>query len=150
MDRLRYIAIGTVLSFALTTALTASAQQSGGPANPVASGEHQQQASTQAQIPSVEQQMKTFTEKLDLTGDQQAKIRPIVQHLHDVMMKAVQDPSLSHEQRVAMVKPEHIKAHEEFEQILTEDQKEKLQKYMQGPHPEMRMNLGGSESSRPQ
>lgn len=150
MERLRYVAMGTVLGVALTGALIAGAQQSGGPANAVASGEHQQTPSTQAQISSVAQMMKVFTEKLNLTADQEEKIRPIVKHLHDVMEKAVQDPSLSHEQRLAMVKPEHIKAHEEFEQILTEEQKERLEAYMQGPHPELQMKLGGARTAQPQ
>jgi predicted DNA-binding protein YlxM (UPF0122 family) len=140
-----------VLSLALTGALMAGAQQNDGPANAAASGEHRQVPSAQAQIPSVEQQMKVFTEKLDLTADQQAKLRPIVRHLHDVMMKAVQNPNLSHEERVAMVRPAHMKAHEEFQQILSEEQKEKLEAYMHGPHPEMQMKLGGSEySTQPQ
>lgn len=150
MERFRYVALGTVLSLALTGALAAGAQENGGPANAVASGEHQQAPSTQAQISSVEQQMRVFTEKLDLTADQQAKIRPIVQRLHDQMMKVAHDPSLSHEERVDRIQPEHMKAHEEFEQILTDEQKEKLQAYMQGPHPELQMNLGGAPSSQPQ
>lgn len=150
MERLRYVAMGTALGFALTGALIAGAQQSGGPANAAASEEHQQAPSTQAQISSVAQMMKVFTEKLDLTADQQAKIRPIVKHLHDVMEKAVQDPSLSHEQRVALVRPEHMKAHEEFEQVLTEEQKQKLEAYMHGPHPELQMNLGGARTAHPQ
>lgn len=151
MERFRYVAIGTALSFALMGTLAASAQQStGGPANAVANGEHRQAAATQPHVPSVEQQMKVLTEKLDLTADQQAQLRPILQHMHDVVEKAVNDPTLSHEQREAVVRPEHIKAHTEAMQILNEDQKEKLAEYMQGPHPEMQTNLGGTRSTQPQ
>lgn len=150
MERLRLVAMGTVLSFALTGTLTATAQASSGPANGVANGEHQSAAATQPHVPSVDQQMKVLTEKLNLTADQQEKLRPILQRMHSVVDKAVHDPSLSHEQREAVVRPEHIKAHDEAMQILNEDQKQKLAEYMQGPHPEMRMDLGGVRSTQTQ
>jgi hypothetical protein len=148
MERLRYFAMGTVV----VVALTASGQQSG-PANEsraAASAEHQQATTTQAWVPSVEQQMKVLTDKLDLSADQRAKIRPILQRLHDFTEKVVQDPSLSHEARLAKVRPERYKAHDDIGALLNDDQKQKLEEYLKGPHPEMHGNLGGSESSQPQ
>lgn len=147
MERLRYLATGTVVA----VALAAGAQQSAVPnaSSAPASGE-QQQSSTQADVSSVEQQMKVFTKKLNLSAEQQAKLRPIVQRLYDATMKVVQDPSLSHEERMERVRPEHLKAHEEMQQILTDEQKEKLQAYMQGPHPELHWNLGGVRSTQAQ
>jgi Spy/CpxP family protein refolding chaperone len=143
MERLRYVALGTVLAVALAGGLAAGAQQSA-PASDSGA------ASTQAHVPSVDQQMKVLTEKLNLTADQQEKLRPILQRMHEVVERAVNDPSLSHEQREDMVRPEHTKAHEQAMQILNEDQKQKLAAYMQGPHPEMRMDLGGVRSTQAQ
>jgi hypothetical protein len=57
-------------------------------------------------VPTVEVQLKVLIEKLDLTGDQQARIRPILQELHDATEKIVQDKSLAREERLAEVRPQ--------------------------------------------
>jgi hypothetical protein len=46
-------------------------------------------------VPTVEVHLKLLTEKLALTADQQTKIKPILQELHDATLKAVQDESMS-------------------------------------------------------
>jgi Spy/CpxP family protein refolding chaperone len=91
-----------------------------------------------------------LTGKLDLTGDQQARIKPILQELHDGTLKLVQDKSLSREERLARVKPQRYKADKQMREILSDDQKKKLDKYEQGPHPEMHGNLSGAASPPPQ
>ncbi len=142
MNRFHSLAIGTILIFALT----APAQQAATAPGAADKNEHAQ-PDTQDGVPTVEEQLKVLTIKLDLTADQQARIRPILQELHDATLKIVQDQSLSHEERLARVRPQRYKAHDQIREILNDDQNKKLDQYMQGPHPEMHGNLTGATSS---
>jgi hypothetical protein len=94
-------------------------------------------------VPTVEVQLKVLTEKLDLTGDQQARITPILQELHDSTQKIVQDKSLSREERLGKVRPQRYKANKQIREILNDDQKKKLDQYLQGPHSEVHGDLHG-------
>ena len=141
MNRLRYLAFASML----IVALTAPAQQTA-PAPSTGKDEHSQR-SAQADVPTVEQQLKVLTEKLDLTGDQQARITPILQELHDATQKIVEDKSLSREERLAKVRPQRYKADKQIREILSDDQKKKLDQYLKGPHPEMHGSLSGTTSS---
>jgi len=144
MNRLRTLAIG----IALIAALVAPAQQAASGPAVNDSGEHGQRVA-QGDMPSVEQQLKGLTEKLDLTGDQQAKMTPILKELHDATLKIVQDTSLSNEDRLAMVRPFRYKARDQMIAILNDVQKKKLDEYLAGPHSEMHGSLTGKASSQP-
>ena len=131
MNRFRLLAIGTTLMLALTTA----AQQA-----PTSSDAH---GGSGGGVPTVQEQLKVLTEKLDLTGDQQAKITPILRELNGATQKLVQDKSLSREERLAKVRPRRYKADKQIREFLSDDQKKKLDQYLQEPHPEMHGNLSG-------
>jgi len=130
MNRIRSFAIGTVLLFALTTV----AQQTTTSTSDSAKGE----------VATVEKQLKVLTEKLYLTGNQQAKIKPILQHLHDATVKYMADKSLSHEERLDKVRPLFYEADQKIRAVLNEDQKKKLDQFEKEPHPEMHGNLNGA------
>lgn len=134
MSRIRLFAIGMMLMFALATA----AQQA------KTSGD------AQGGVPTAQDQLKVLTEKLNLTGDQQARITTILEELHDTTQKIMEDKSLSREERLAKVRPHRYKAHEEIREILNDEQKEKLDRYLQGPHPEMHGKLSGATPAAPQ
>ena len=104
MNRFRYLAITMLIA-----ALTALAQQTSAGPGGTAKDEHGQRAA-QGDVPTVEQQLKVLTEKLDLSGSQQARITPILQELHDAQQKIVEDKSLSREERLAKVRPQRYKA----------------------------------------
>ncbi|MGD0912120.1 MAG: hypothetical protein ABR928_09495 [Terracidiphilus sp.] len=142
MNRFQSLALGTILIFALNV----SAQQTTtapGSANMGGQG----QPSTQDDLPSADDQLKILTIKLDLTDDQQAKIKPILQDLHDATVKISKDGSLSREDRLAGVRPLRYKAHGQIQAVLNDEQKKKLEQYMQGPHADMHGNLSGATSS---
>jgi Spy/CpxP family protein refolding chaperone len=135
----RLLAIGTMS----IVALTAPAQQTAtGPAG--TDKEEHGQRGAQDGVPTVETQLKVLTEKLDLTGDQQAKVKAILQELHDATLKLVRDKSLSREERLAKVRPQRYKADKQIREILSGDQKKKLDQYLRGPHSEMHGNLSGA------
>ena len=142
MNRFHSFAFGAILIFALNmpaqqTATAHGSTNKGG----------QGQPAMQDDLPSADDQLKVLTIKLDLTDDQQAKIKPILRDLHDATMKISQDQSLSREDRLAGVRPLRYKAHDQISAILNDEQKKKLERYMQGPHPEMHGNLSGATSS---
>jgi len=99
---------------------------------------------TQDSLPTVEEQLKVLNEKLDLNAGQQAKIKPILQHLHDATVNAMQDQNLSREERLAKVRPQRQMADKKMREVLSDEQKKKLDQYEQGPHQEMHGTLSGT------
>jgi Spy/CpxP family protein refolding chaperone len=130
--------------FAVTTVAQQTTTRPGGTAKGVSGDAHG------GGVPTVETHLKVLTETLDLTGDQQARITPILRALHDATQKIVQDKSLSRDERLAKVRPQRYKANEQIREILSDDQKKKHDQYLQGPHSEMHGNLSGATSSPPQ
>ena len=142
MNRFHSLAIGTIFIFTLAAPAQPTATA------PVSAGEGRQgQPAMQDEVPTADDQLKILTVKLDLTADQQAKVKPILQELHDATLKVVQDQSLSNEERLEKVRPQRFKAHDQIREILNDDQKKKLDEYLQGPHPEMHGKLKGTTTS---
>jgi hypothetical protein len=129
MNRIRLLALGSILLLALTT----SAQQT--------------QTSTTGLdkygVPTVEAQMKLLTGRLHLTPGQQVKMKPILQDLRDATLKIVQDKSSSYDEQLANVRPWRYNTDKRMREILNDVQKKELDQVEQEPHPEMHGNLGG-------
>jgi Spy/CpxP family protein refolding chaperone len=123
MNHIRLLATGIVLMFAMTVA-----------AQTAPSGAEQNQSSGPIMSP-VERHLKVLSEKLDLTSDQQDGVRPILQEMHDSMHKADQDSSLSNDQRMDQLKTARMKADKQIREVLSDDQKKKLDQLEQGMHP---------------
>jgi protein CpxP len=137
MNRIRLLTIGGVLLFAPAMLAQQTAQPGGS-----------SKVGTQdLDLPKVEEQLKVLTQKLDLTVDQKPKVKAILQELHDATQKLVQDEAMSNEQLLDKVRPLRLKADKQLREILSDDQKKKLDQYLQGPHPEMHGNLHGTTSS---
>jgi len=115
MNRFRLLAITSVL----TVAAAVFAQQP----STATSGQHEHGATATSKV---EAHLQALSEKLDLTSDQQEKIRPILQRLFDGQQKLMQDTSLSDEQRHEQMKALHEKADKDARQFLNDDQKKKL------------------------
>lgn len=141
MNYFRYIAIGSLL---IVTS-TAPAQETSSGAGGANKGEHVQRTA-QNHMATVEEQLNVLTGKLDLTAEQRAKIRPVLQRMHDGTERLVRDKSLSQEERMAKATALHYQADKEIREVLSEDQKKKLDEYEQGPHPEMHGGISGAAS----
>jgi Spy/CpxP family protein refolding chaperone len=111
-----FLAMGTILMFALTVVAQQSTTKPGDG------------------VPTVEKHLKVLSEKLDLTGDQQAKIKPILREMHDGTQKLVQDESMTREERQDKVRACREKADKKIREILNDDQKKKLDQLEQEPH----------------
>ena len=137
MNRFRLLAIGTTLLFAL--AATAQQPATSASTKGVSAGDH-------SGVPTAEGQLTFLAAKLDLTGDQQEKIKPILQELHDVTVKLVQDETMSREERQSKVRDSRYTADKKIRSVLNDDQKRKLDQIEQEPHPELHGNVSGAKN----
>jgi Spy/CpxP family protein refolding chaperone len=101
-------------------------------------------AAEHAGVPTAEGQLTFLSAKLDLTGDQQEKIKPILQELHDTTVKLVQDQNISREERLSKVRDSRYAADKKIRTLLNDDQKKKLDEVEQGPHPELHGDIKGN------
>jgi len=134
MNRIRALAIGSMLLIP-SAMLGQQTTPTGGPAKGAAQG---------VVLPDAGDQLKVLTQKLDLSIDQQPKVKTILQKLHDASVKLLQDESASREELLSKVRPLRMNADKKIREILTDDQKKKLDQYLQGPHSEMHGNLSGA------
>jgi Spy/CpxP family protein refolding chaperone len=119
MNRIRLVAVGSMLMLAMGLVAQQSTGKPDGPDSGAA---------------GVEQHLKMLSEKLDLSSEQQAKARPILQEMHDAHQKIAQDTSLSPEQRREKMRPSFSKADKKMREILTDEQKKKLDQMEQDAH----------------
>jgi Spy/CpxP family protein refolding chaperone len=117
MNRFRSLAL--VMFMLLLISLLASAQQN-------ASSSQSDARAQQNQASPVDQHMQALTERLDLTADQQAKLRPIVQKMFDDRQKLEEDKSLSDAERHQKMRVMHENATNQAKQFLSDEQKKKL------------------------
>jgi hypothetical protein len=117
----------------LIVAFTVSAQ-TGPTAAPAPDKQEHSSASTQSGLPPAEQHLRVLSEKLDLTADQQAKLRPILQQMFDERQKVMQDDSLSTEARQQKESAALDKADKQARNFLNDDQKQKLDALERQPH----------------
>ncbi len=130
MNHFRLPAIGMTLVITLAS----PAQQTG--SGDTDKNRHGQSVE-QGDMPIIERQLKLLTDKLALTGNQQARVKPILQELHDATQKLEQNKSLSPEERLAKIRPRRYEADKQIREILSDDQKKKLDEFEQESHPEM-------------
>ncbi len=132
MNRIRLFVIGSMLMFAPVMLAQQAATEPGRPLKG---------AVLAADLPDVGNQLKTLTEKLNLTADQQPKVKTILQELHDATQRIMQDKTVSRDQLLNKVRPLRMNANGKIREILSDEQKKKLDQYLQGPHPDMHGTL---------
>jgi Spy/CpxP family protein refolding chaperone len=132
MNHIRSLAIGSILIFAPVMLAQQTATEPGRPL---------EGAVLASDLPDIGNQLKVLTEKLDLTADQQPRIKAIIQELHDATQKIMQDKTISRDQLLIKVRPLRMNANSKMREILSDEQKKKLDQYLQGPHPDMHGTL---------
>jgi Spy/CpxP family protein refolding chaperone len=85
-------------------------------------GEHKHSG----QMRSSDEMVQDLTTKLNLTADQQAKIKTILDDSHEQMRATMNDQSLSKEDRRAKMKTMHDSIHTKVRDVLTDEQKPKF------------------------
>jgi periplasmic protein CpxP/Spy len=90
-------------------------------------------------MPSVDDQVKHMAKKLNLSDDQQAKLKPILEDQRKQMQQIRDDSSLSREDRFSKMKSVHENSAAQIKALLNEDQQRQFDK-MQA---ERREHMGG-------
>ena len=80
---------------------------------------------------SADQHLQMLSEKLNLTDDQKARLRPILQDQMQQMKAVREDSSLSEEQKRAKMKPIHESLHDQINAVLTPEQQAKFKQMRQ-------------------
>jgi periplasmic protein CpxP/Spy len=104
-------------------AMAALAQQ-----NPPAqeSGDHKHSGQMGSRMGTTDDLMKDLTTKLNLTADQQSRVRAILDEHHQQAKATMDDQSLSKEDKHAKMKSMHDSVHSKVREVLTDEQKPKF------------------------
>jgi periplasmic protein CpxP/Spy len=80
---------------------------------------------------SADHHLQMLSEKLNLTDDQKAKLKPILQDQMQQMKVVREDSSLSQEQKRAKMKSIHESLHDQINAVLTPEQQAKFKQMRQ-------------------
>jgi Spy/CpxP family protein refolding chaperone len=75
---------------------------------------------------NVDDHVKELTTKLNLTADQQTKVKTILEENHQQMQAIMNDKSLSMDDKHAKMKSMHDSVHAKVREVLTDEQKPKF------------------------
>jgi len=121
----RFLAVAFVFA---TLSLPALAQNA--PAGATAEGQGMHHG-----MPSVEERVQHLTKALNLTTDQQAKVKSILEDQKSQMTALKQNTSMSQEDRRAKFQAIHQDAQQKIQAVLTDEQKAKFEQ-LQARHKE--------------
>ncbi len=79
-------------------------------------------------MPSVDDQVKHLTKKLNLSSDQQAKLKPILEDQRKQMEAVHNDSSLSREDRMSKMQGLRKSSDDQIRSVLSEDQQKNFDK----------------------
>ena len=93
---------------------------------------------------SVDDQVKNLADKLNLTADQQAKIKPILEDTRSQMMKLRQDDSVSQEDKRAKGREIREATNGKIRDLLTDDQKKQFDDMQKEMRDRQQQQQGGA------
>jgi Spy/CpxP family protein refolding chaperone len=97
---------------------------------------------------SADDHVQMLAQKLNLTDDQKAKIKPIVQqHIQD-RQSIMKDQSLSMDEKHAKMKASMDNAHSQIEALLNDDQRKQFVEMMKDMHGEGKGMKGHGDGSK--
>ena len=108
--------------FALTAVFLVAGQASQAPQTSPASG----QSAMAAHASSPEAHLQMLSEKLNLTDDQETKLRPVLQEREQQLKAMHDDSSLSQDQNRAKLTAIHESLYEQINAVLTPEQQDKF------------------------
>jgi protein CpxP len=94
---------------------------------------------------NVDDHVKELSTKLNLTSDQQTKVKAILEENHQKMQATMKDESLSKEDKHAKMKEMHDSVHAKVREVLTDEQKPKFDAMVK----DMENNMHGKSGQGP-
>ncbi|HEY2390481.1 MAG TPA: hypothetical protein VGK22_04855 [Candidatus Angelobacter sp.] len=93
------------------------------------------QSPSNAGRPSIDDQVRSLSEQLNLSPDQQAKVKTALEDQHSQAMKVVQDNSLAREDKIQKIHTIRESTINTVRSALNEDQKKKFDQMVQQQPP---------------
>ena len=136
MKQLRLLSLAAVLAVLPIGALSQSSQgQADAKQQPVGQAQHDP-----ANHPLAgDEHFKMLSEKLNLSSDQAAKVRPLLKEMDDGVRKVREDQGMSPTERTDRIRSLQLKADKKIRSILNDEQKRTLDQMEQEAH----LNLHG-------
>jgi periplasmic protein CpxP/Spy len=125
-----------------TSLLGAAAFAQQNPAPPPPSGGDQPQGQRRG-MPSVDDQVKMMSDRLNLTPDQQTKIKPILEDQRTQAQALRKDESLSDDDRRNKMRTLRESTNSKIRDVLTDDQKKQFDEMQQQMRDRGRQQPGG-------
>ena len=100
-------------------------------------------------MPSVDDQIKHLTKKLNLSDDQQAKLKPILEDQHKQMETIHNDSSLSREDRFSKMQALRQSSDTQIKGVLNEDQQKNFDQMRAEQRERMKQWHKGGENAPP-
>ena len=120
-------ALAAAILLAIALPLTMVAQTEAPPAQPQGQmGEHHDHMGRMGGPPSPQQHLDHLSQMLNLTDDQKAKVKPILEDTDTQAQSLRKDTSLSPQDRMAKMRDLHEKSMTQIRGLLTADQQTKL------------------------
>jgi len=94
----------------------------------------QSQGSSVAGRPSIDDQVQSLAQQLNLSADQQAKVKTALEDQHTQAMTIVQDNSMAREDKIQKIHAIREGTINKVRTTLNDDQKKKLDQLEHGPH----------------
>jgi periplasmic protein CpxP/Spy len=103
-----------------------------------------------SQMMNPDKQLEHLTKALNLTSDQQAQIKPILENQQQQMMQIHQDTSLSRDDKMAKATSLHEDTKSKIEAVLNDQQKQKYEAMQQKMQERMRERSQGGAQTQAQ
>lgn len=137
MKQIRLLALLATCLFTMA----AFAQQ-----NPPAKGEDHKHMGHD--MGSVDDHVKELSTRLNLTADQQAKVKAIMEEQHQQMETVMKDQSMSKEDKHAKMQSMHDSVHTKVREVLNDDQKPKFDAMVKDMQDHMHSHHGGDKDHK--
>jgi protein CpxP len=128
------VALFIFLCAGVTTTIAQNAQE-----QPSASGrEMSHHMGGRRGMPSADDQLKHLSKKLNLSDDQQAKLKPILEDEHKQMQQLWNDSSMSRQDRFSKMRELRVSGDNQIKSVLNDDQQKKFDEMRQEQRSHMR------------
>lgn len=109
----------------------------------------QSQGAPMASHPSIDDQVKSLSDQLNLTADQQAKVKSALEEQHTQAMTIVQDNSLAREDKIQKIHGLRETTINKVRTALNDDQKKKFDQMIQEMDQRQQQQQGASQPPKP-
>lgn len=117
--------------------------------SPPGGGDQPQPQGQRRGMPSVDDQIKMMTDRLNLTADQQAKIKPILENQRTQAQALMKDDSLSQDDKRAKMRSLRDSTNSKIRDVLTDAQKKQFDEMQQQMRDHMRRQQPGGGDNPP-